>query len=105
MTWERITLVWLLLIGLLLWLVPSALADECPERIGEAKALIRQAEQALAQRGTPADRPGMQEKLKAVQALVEEAIELHDSNAHDPSVEKAYAALAAVKEVLKVLKP
>jgi hypothetical protein len=100
-----IVLVWLLPIALMVWLVPRALADECPERIDEAKALIRQAEQALAQRGTPADRADIQEQLKAVQALVQEAIELHDSNAHDPSVEKAYAALAAVKEVLKALKP
>jgi hypothetical protein len=36
---------------------------------------------------------------------VAEAQALHNANQHDASVEKAYAALAAVKEVLNTLKP
>jgi hypothetical protein len=73
--------------------------------IDEANALIREAEQALAQRGATADHTVIADKLKASKAFVEEAVTLHNTNAHDPSVEKAYAALAAVKEVLKALKP
>jgi hypothetical protein len=37
--------------------------------------------------------------------LVDEARTLPDANDHDAPVEKAYAALAGVKEVLNALKP
>jgi hypothetical protein len=96
---------WLCVIAVMAWTVPIALADECPERIAEAQALIGQAEQALATGHTTAHRVALQAKLEQVKTLVDEAQTLHDANDHDASVEKAYAALAGVKEVLNALKP
>ena len=105
MTWERTAFVSLILLGLVIWSVPLVLAEECDERIAEANTLIGEAEQALARGGATANRAAMEAKLKTAKALVDEALTLHNSNAHEASVEKAYAALAAVKEVLKELKP
>jgi hypothetical protein len=81
------------------------MANECPERIEEANTLMREAEQALAQGTSTIDRAVVQEKLKAAQALVHEAEMLHNASDHDASVDKAYAALAAAKEVRSWLKP
>lgn len=102
---QRAALGWIILVALIAWFAPVAIADECPERIEEANALIREAEQVLVEGGTMADRPAILEKLQRVKAFVDEALTLHNNNAHDASVEKAYLALATMKEVLKVLKP
>ncbi len=102
---RRAIWLWLCVAAVIASAVPTALADECPERIAEAQALIGQAEQALATGQTSADRAALQAKLEQVKALVDEAQTLHDANDHDASVEKAYAALAGVKEVLNALKP
>jgi len=99
------TRLWLAVAIFMMWVVPVVLADECPERIDEAQALIRQAEQALATAHAGPDRATLQEKLQEARASVDEAQALHNANQHDASVEKAYAALAAVKEVLNGLKP
>jgi hypothetical protein len=67
--------------------------------------VIDQAERALATGQASADRAALQAKLEQVNALVDAAQTLHDADDHDASVEKAYAALAGVKEVLNALKP
>jgi hypothetical protein len=67
--------------------------------------LIGRAEQALATGQTTADRAALQAKLEQGKALVDEAQTLRDANDPDASVEKAYAALAGVKEGLNALKP
>lgn len=102
---QRMLLIGVIVIALAAWLAPPAIADECPERIDEANALIREAEQALAHGGAIADRGVLQEKLNAAKGWVDEAQTLHNSDDHDASVEKVYAALAVVKNVLKSLKP
>jgi predicted DNA-binding protein (UPF0251 family) len=102
---RRIVCLWPAIAIFMAWVVPIVLADECPERIDEAQALIREAEQALATAQVGVDRTALQEQLQAARASVAEAQALHNANQHDASVEKAYAALAAVKEVLNTLKP
>jgi ATP/maltotriose-dependent transcriptional regulator MalT len=105
MTRRRITALGLLLAALLSWLAPDIWADECPERIEEAQALIAQAEQRMAAAPAGVDRAALHDKLTQARALVAEAQALHAANQHDASVDKAYAALASVKEVLQTLNP
>lgn len=105
MAWRRVDLVGFTLMVLMAWMVVNAGADECPERIAEAEALMGQAEQALTQRGDTAERATLQAKLQEARAQLEEAQTLHTTEQHDASVDKAYAALARVKEVLQSLTP
>jgi len=80
----------------LVWLVPEAIASECPVRIQEVQTAIDRGERLLQDR--KASRGGLETRLAHAHRLLEATIRHHAEGQHDAAVAKAVIALTTPQE-------